>query len=62
MLFVLIVILKEEDKILDPTAGSFNSGHSALGLNRNYIGMEMNDEFYDKNKILEFCSLNKPKN
>ena len=41
----------EGDTILDPTAGSFNSGHSALGLNRNYIGMEMNDEFYDNNKI-----------
>jgi site-specific DNA-methyltransferase (adenine-specific) len=41
----------EGDMILDPTAGSFNSGRSALGLNRNYIGMEMNDEFYDNNKI-----------
>jgi site-specific DNA-methyltransferase (adenine-specific) len=41
----------EGDTILDPTAGSFNSGHSALGLERNYIGMEMNDEFYDNNKI-----------
>jgi len=41
----------EGDTILDPTAGSFNSGHSALGLKRNYIGMEMNDEFYDNNKI-----------
>jgi site-specific DNA-methyltransferase (adenine-specific) len=41
----------EGDTILDPTAGSFNSGHSALGLKRNYIGMEMNDDFYDKNKI-----------
>ena len=41
----------EGDTILDPTAGSFNSGHSALGLNRNYIGMEMNEEFYNNNKI-----------
>ena len=41
----------EGDTILDPTAGSFNSGRSALGLKRNYIGMEMNDEFYDNNKI-----------
>jgi site-specific DNA-methyltransferase (adenine-specific) len=41
----------EGDTILDPTAGSFNSGHSALRLKRNYIGMEMNDEFYDNNKI-----------
>jgi DNA modification methylase len=41
----------EGDTILDPTAGSFNSGRSALGLERNYIGMEMNEEFYDNNKI-----------
>ena len=41
----------EGDTILDPTAGSFNSGRSALGLERKYIGMEMNEEFYDNNKI-----------
>ena len=41
----------EGDTILDPTAGSFNSGRSALGLERNYIGMEMNDEFYNNNKL-----------
>lgn len=42
---------KEGDTILDPTAGSFNSGRSALGLERNYIGMEMDEEFYNNNKI-----------
>ena len=41
----------EDDIILDPTAGSFNSGRSALALNRNYIGMEMDDDFYNQNKL-----------
>jgi|TARA_R110000824_G_scaffold396137_1_gene597414 site-specific DNA-methyltransferase (adenine-specific) len=41
----------EGDTVLDPTAGSFNSGVSALALNRNYIGMELNEEYYNKNKL-----------
>ena len=39
---------KEGDTILDPTAGSFNSGVAAKELNRNYIGIELNKEFYEK--------------
>lgn len=39
---------KEGDTILDPTAGSFNSGLACKELNRNYIGIEMNEEFYKK--------------
>ena len=39
------------DTILDPTAGSFNSGRSALLLERSYIGMEMNEEFFNNNSI-----------
>jgi DNA modification methylase len=38
--------------VLDPTAGSFNSGRACLELNRQYIGMEMDKNFYDNNKIL----------
>ena len=36
------------DTILDPTFGSCNSGEVARELGRNYIGIEMNKEFYDK--------------
>ena len=36
------------DTILDPTFGSCNSGEVARQLGRNYIGCEMNKEFYDK--------------
>lgn len=36
------------DTILDPTFGSCNSGIVARELGRNYIGIEMNKEFYDK--------------
>lgn len=41
----------EGDTILDPTAGSFNSGRASIELNRNYIGMELDKDFYEKNKI-----------
>jgi site-specific DNA-methyltransferase (adenine-specific) len=39
----------EGDMVLDPTAGSFNSGRACVELNRQYIGMEMNKDFYDNN-------------
>ena len=42
----------EGDTILDPTAGSFASCFTAQRLGRNAIGMEMNDEFYEKAKSL----------
>lgn len=39
---------KEGDMVLDPTAGSFNSGLACKELNREYIGIEMDEEFYNK--------------
>jgi site-specific DNA-methyltransferase (adenine-specific) len=39
---------KEGDTVLDPTAGSFNSGIACKDLNREYIGIEMNEDFYKK--------------
>ena len=36
------------DTVLDPTFGSCNSGRACKELNRNYIGIEMNKEFFDK--------------
>ena len=41
----------EGDTILDPTAGSFNSGRASIELKRNYIGIEMDKGFFDNNKI-----------
>jgi site-specific DNA-methyltransferase (adenine-specific) len=38
----------EGDTVLDPTFGSCNSGKVCKDLKRNYIGIEMNKEFYDK--------------
>lgn len=38
----------EGDMVLDPTAGSFNSGEVCRELNRSYIGIEMNEPFYNK--------------
>lgn len=39
---------KEGDVVLDPTAGSFTSGVASQELNRKYIGMEKDEEFYKK--------------
>lgn len=39
---------KEGDTILDPTAGSFTSVFTAHKLNRNAIGIEKDDTFYQK--------------
>lgn len=36
--------------VLDPTFGSGNSGLAARELGRNYIGIEMNKEFFEKAK------------
>ena len=38
--------------VLDPTFGSGNSGLAARQLGRNYIGIEMNKEFFDKAKSI----------
>tara|TARA_R110000868_G_scaffold131790_1_gene342041 strand:+ start:1769 stop:2572 length:804 start_codon:yes stop_codon:yes gene_type:complete len=41
----------EGDTVLDPTFGSCNSGQVCKDLKRNYIGIEMNKEFFDKAMI-----------
>jgi site-specific DNA-methyltransferase (adenine-specific) len=47
---------KEGDTVLDPTAGSFTSGLACKELNRNYIGIEMDDTFYKKGlELLQEC-------
>ena len=40
----------EGDTIFDPCMGSGSTGYVALGLNRNFIGCELNTEFYNKAK------------
>jgi site-specific DNA-methyltransferase (adenine-specific) len=42
---------KEGDTVLDPTFGSCNSGRVCKELKRNYIGIEMKKEFFDKAQI-----------
>jgi len=45
-----------DDTILDPTFGSCHSGLVCKELGRNYIGIEMNKEFYDKgNELFTTC-------
>ena len=43
---------KPGDTILDPTAGSFASCFTANALDRQAIGIEMNDKFYEKAQSL----------
>jgi len=43
---------KEGEIVLDPTAGSFNSGLACKELNRSYIGIEMKEEYYEKGQKL----------
>lgn len=38
---------KEGDVVLDPTMGSGSTGIACKNMNRNFIGIEMNDEFYE---------------
>lgn len=37
----------ERDVVLDFTAGSFSTGVAALNTNRKFIGVEMNEEYFD---------------
>lgn len=41
----------EGDTVLDPTAGSFNSGRACVELKRNYIGIEMDNVFFNNNAL-----------
>ena len=45
----------EGDVVLDPFLGSGTTALAAFDLNRNFIGIEMNEEYYDlsKNRINE---------
>lgn len=38
---------KEEDTVLDPFMGSGTTGIAALSLGRNFIGVELNEEYYN---------------
>ena len=38
---------KEGDVVLDPTAGSGSTGEACRNLNRKFIGIEKNEEFFD---------------
>ena len=38
---------KEGDVVLDPTMGSGSTGVACKNMNRNFIGIEMNDEIYE---------------
>jgi DNA modification methylase len=55
MEWVLKYYSKEGDTILDPTMGSGSTGVACKNMNRNFIGIEMDDEIYEAacNRIYE---------
>ena len=46
--FCLKYYSKEGDKVLDPTMGSGSTGIACKNMNRQFIGIEMDKEIYDK--------------
>ena len=47
MSWILKYYSKEGDTVLDPTMGSGSTGVACKEMNRNFIGMEMDDEIYE---------------
>lgn len=49
----------ENDTILDPTMGAGSTGIACISLNRKFIGIELDDEYFDvaRNRISEILSL-----
>jgi len=47
MEWILKYYSKEGDTILDPTMGSGSTGVACKNMNRNFIGIEMDDEIYE---------------
>ena len=45
--FLIKLFTDESDLVLDNTMGSNSSGLACKNTNRNFIGIEMNDEYYD---------------
>jgi site-specific DNA-methyltransferase (adenine-specific) len=48
--FLVKTYTNEGDIVLDMTMGSGTTGVACKNTNRDFIGIEMNDEYYDKSR------------
>ena len=55
MEYMIKTYTNEGETVLDFTAGSFTTGVACVNLNRKFIGIELDDEYFEigKNRILE---------
>ena len=47
MMWILKYFSKEGDIVLDPTMGSGSTGEACRNMNREFIGIEMDDEYFE---------------
>jgi site-specific DNA-methyltransferase (adenine-specific) len=48
--YILAIHSNENDTILDPFMGSGTTGVACVNSNRNFIGIEINEEYYNISK------------
>ena len=55
MVYLIKTYTNEDETVLDFTAGSFTTGVACVNLNRKFIGIEMDDKYFEigVNRILK---------
>lgn len=60
--YLIKTYTNEGETVLDFTAGSFSTGVASLNTNRKFIGIEMDENYFDigVNRMKENCEVDKP--
>ena len=56
--YLIKTYTNENETVLDFTAGSFSTGVASLNTNRKFIGVEMEEKYFDIG-VKRMCDLNK---